>query len=88
VELAHGGAGAQPWTSCGRGGKRVRLRVTPHRWGMRGEGRSTGIAIVDFFFYDTLVVISPLVLVVLGCASFGLLAGVVMLICFLLRRGR
>ena len=46
------------------------------------------IAFVDFFFYDTLVVISPLVLVVLGCASFGMLAGVVILIFFLLRRPR
>ena len=46
------------------------------------------IAAVDLFFYDTLFVISPVVLVVLGCASFGLLAGVVMLIYLFLRKRR
>jgi hypothetical protein len=46
------------------------------------------IAPVDLFFPDTLVVISPMALVVLGCVSFGLLAGVVMLIYFLLRKRR
>jgi hypothetical protein len=46
------------------------------------------IAVVNFFFDDTLVVISPLGLVILGCVSFGLLAGVVMLIYLLLRRRR
>jgi heme/copper-type cytochrome/quinol oxidase subunit 1 len=46
------------------------------------------IAAVDLFFYDTLFVISPVALVVLGCASFGLLAGVVMLVYLLLRKRR
>lgn len=41
-----------------------------------------------FFFYDTLVVISPLTLVSLGCSSLGLLSGVVMLILLLVRRRR
>jgi hypothetical protein len=54
----------------------------------RHKCRSIVIAAVDLFFYDTLFVISPVVLVVLGCASFGLLAGVVMLIYLLLRRRR
>jgi heme/copper-type cytochrome/quinol oxidase subunit 1 len=50
--------------------------------------RTIGIAAVDLFFYDTLFVISPVALVVLGCASFGLLAGVVMLVYLLLRKRR
>jgi hypothetical protein len=55
---------------------------------LRLWARSTLIAVVDFFFYDTLVVISPLAFAILGFASFGLLAGVVMLIYLLLRRRR
>lgn len=53
----------------------------------RHECRSIVIAAVDLF-NDTLFVISPVALVVLGCASFGLLAGVVMLIYLLLRKRR
>jgi hypothetical protein len=54
----------------------------------RHECRNIVIAAVDLFFYDTLFVISPVALVVLGCALFGLLAGTVMLIYLLLRKRR
>jgi len=53
--------------------------------GGRADAGSMVMAVVDFFLEDTHVVISPLNLVILGCATFGLFAGVVTLICLLLR---